>query len=616
MDEAALAATLATTNPRETIRPSALDATIADAGAALGSAGDFDGRLVLGTTIGEGGMAIVRSATQTSLGREVAVKTLREQARGDDETPRLLREAWITGALEHPNIVPVHDLGKDAQGRPLIVLKRIEGRPWSALIDQPSVIRARFGMDALEWNAAVLANVCHAVAFAHSRNILHRDLKPQNIMVGGFGEVYVLDWGIAVSLVDDGTGRLPLAADCHDLAGTLAYMAPEMLGDAPLSIQTDVYLLGAILFEIITGNPPHVTPTIAATLTSIALSELAFPASTPGELAAICRRAMARDPADRFPTVDAFRIALQGFLEHRGSAALAREAQQRLAELEGLLAASEPDRVATYQLFGQCRFGFQAALRAWPENIAAREALDRALRVMATHELDHGDTRAAAILLAEAKDVPAELRERLARVEKEATQKARRLERLDADQDVMGGSRGRAIFLIGFGLLFALMPLAVSIFPAIPMDHALAVGVSSVIFVTASAVAYKLRAELTKTAQNRGALLTVLLGVFLHGLTEAVAWSLGLDMPTTMLVAVGLWVGVTGTAAIFLDRALLVPTFGFLVAIIAMVRAPDQRFWAIGASLVVLFVTMTYVVHQSKRGRRIYGIAEWLRPKD
>src|SRR3954468_5595472 len=150
-------------------------------------------------------------------------------------------------------------------------------------------------MDALDWNLQQLGHVCHAVAFAHSRNILHRDLKPQNIMVGGFGEVYVLDWGIAVSLVDDGSGRLPLAADCHDLAGTLAYMAPEMLGDASLSIQTDVYLLGAILFEIITGKPPHVTSSIAATLASVSLSEPEFPPGTPDELAAICRRAMAKD---------------------------------------------------------------------------------------------------------------------------------------------------------------------------------------------------------------------------------------------------------------------------------------------------------------------------------
>src|SRR5690606_8689637 len=100
-----------------------------------------------------------------------------------------------------------------------------------------------------------------AVRFAHARGVLHRDLKPGNVMIGNFGEVYLLDWGIAVALRDDGTGRFPLASEATELAGTPSYMAPEMLGreaGPPLSERTDVYLAGAVLYELITGRPPHV----------------------------------------------------------------------------------------------------------------------------------------------------------------------------------------------------------------------------------------------------------------------------------------------------------------------------------------------------------------------
>ncbi|HEY5935970.1 MAG TPA: serine/threonine-protein kinase, partial [Kofleriaceae bacterium] len=351
----ALVDTLAQTDPRETIRPREVasperkrpDGTVQLIG------GDVDHvqvderglaslapRLVLGTTIGEGGMAIVRTATQTALGREVAVKTARPE-NAAKAAPGLLREAWITGALEHPNIVPIHDLGADDAGRPILVLKRIEGRPWSALLDQP-----------LDWHLRQLEQVCHGVAFAHSRGIVHRDLKPANVMIGAFGEVYVLDWGIAVSLVDDGTGRLPLASGSREVAGTLAYMAPEML-EGVATEQTDVYLLGSILFELITGAPPHASASIDEALASIALSQPAVPDDAPTELVSICRRAMAATPADRFASVEALRSAIVEFREHRDSSEIARAALERLAELEAKLAAPSPERAVTYQLYGE-----------------------------------------------------------------------------------------------------------------------------------------------------------------------------------------------------------------------------------------------------------------------
>jgi serine/threonine-protein kinase len=100
--------------------------------------------------------------------------------------------------------------------------------------------------------------VCNAISFAHSRGMIHRDLKPSNVMIGSFGEVLVLDWGLAVCLRDDGDGRLPLARDCKTLVGTPCYMAPELMrGPAGLSERTDLYLLGGMLHEIVEGQPPN-----------------------------------------------------------------------------------------------------------------------------------------------------------------------------------------------------------------------------------------------------------------------------------------------------------------------------------------------------------------------
>jgi serine/threonine protein kinase len=154
--------------------------------------------------LGEGGMGEVLLAEQVSMERDVAVKRLKPEARNDYSTLKLLQEAWVTGYLEHPNVIPVYDITVDAQGSPLILLKRIHGVAWGELMDDPETVRRRWGAaDLLEWNLRVLMQVCDAVQFAHGRGIVHRDLKPENVMVGEHGEVYVVDWGIAVTLRED-----------------------------------------------------------------------------------------------------------------------------------------------------------------------------------------------------------------------------------------------------------------------------------------------------------------------------------------------------------------------------------------------------------------------------
>jgi eukaryotic-like serine/threonine-protein kinase len=545
-------------------------------------------------------MAIVRKATQTALHREVAVKTLRSEA-ADEAAPRLLREAWITGALEHPNIVPVHDLGSDERGRPLLVLKRIEGEPW-----QPKTRE-------LDDNLATLMQVCHAIAFAHSRGIVHRDLKPENVMIGRFGEVYVLDWGIAVSTRDDGSGRLPLAADAREIAGTLAYMAPEMLGHEIPSERTDVFLLGAILYEIVEGKPPHLLESVSASLESIRACEPPFAEGAEAELVAICRRAMAKEPAQRYASADELRIAIAELLEHRTSAQIARESHDRLRELEAQLKTPDATRVTMYQLFGQCRFGFQAALRAWPENAVAREGLDRALAAMATHELDHGDARAAAVLISELSTTNAALSERLGAVEREAAEKRNRLERFERDQDVVAGQLTRTVFMTFLGIAWSAIPIVVDVFDLVKIDHPTSFAIPLVMLAFVVGFGVWARDSMTKSAINRGILVTVIVGCLMHATTEAIGWATDLALPQTHMMSLSMWVGAGGIASVYMDRSLVVPTLAFVGALVVTVVAPPQRFIAMSVATFTMFGVAMYATYAQRRGRRVYGFAELLR---
>lgn len=455
-------------NPRSTIEPEGArsDALGRVALAELGEAGaahDVGASVVVEGTLGEGGMGIVRLATQRSLGRKVAVKTLRPDVRSEQAALRLLREAWVTGSLEHPNIVPVYDLGLSADGAPVIVLKRIEGDAWSSLIRDGAEVQKRFGnTDLLEHNLRILVQVCNAVALAHARGILHRDLKPENVMIGSFGEVYLVDWGVAVTLRSDPTGRLPPSPSEGDLAGTPVYMAPEMLGNgAPLGPRTDVYLLGAILHEILTGRPPHDEGNFRAIVASILRFSPTYPDDAPRELVAIAKKAMAYDAAERFGSVDELRARLEWYLRHRGSLALSEEAAKSLAELRRNADAplDAKTREQIYRLFAEARFGFRQALVASPDNEDARDGLRAASEIVIAWELANGTADGAAAALAQLEDAPPDIAARVAEAQRTQQARAARLTALERDLDPAVGRRTRVFVSLLLGLLWTVIPL-------------------------------------------------------------------------------------------------------------------------------------------------------------
>ena len=463
-------------SPEETIVPAELRDTGGARALALlqelaSSSGTSTLQLKSGAVIGEGGMGVVRSAEQIALGRIVAVKTLRQERRRDPSSAiDLLREAWVTGTVEHPNVVPVHYLGAEADGTPLIVMKRIDGLEWSKLLRDPAEVQRRFGVtDLLAWNLGILMQALNALRFAHYRGIVHRDLKPANVMVGDFGEVYLLDWGIAVALRDDGSGRLPLVGSANTLAGTPCYMAPEMLGretGPAISERTDVYLAGAVLFELVAGKPPHTGGSAIEVLASVIDSKPVLPPHAPAELARIVMRAMHSEPEERYESVEALRIELQRYLEHRGSAEIGARALERTEQLLAALAAGEVDRDQIYRMFGACRFGFHESLAIWRDNAEAKEGLARATIAVAELELATGHPGVAATLLGELDDPPPLLAKAKDAVAEQAARDLEAKALLEANNPTPG-RRTRSFIAAILGTAFTAAPLIAEWLPSI-----------------------------------------------------------------------------------------------------------------------------------------------------
>ncbi len=372
-------------------------------------------RFELGEEIGRGGMGVVHRALQTSLQRDVALKMARLLPAGSSmermsrQRVGFLAEAYAMGSLEHPNIVPIHDLGSDGDGHVFLAMKLVGGEAWKeTLIAKPSELELHLG---------ILIQVCNAVAFAHSRGIVHNDIKPSNVMLGTFGEVLLMDWGLAVSFHERQVGpfhrdRSCIVAPC----GTPAYSPPELARGEGEKVgpATDVYLLGATLYEILAGVPPHRHADFFDAVRSAARgTPPPLPASAPGELRALVRRAMAPEPERRCATARVFQAALQDFLRHRQSLRIADDARERLARCRtrarpGL---AEEERNRLYEDFATSVAGFAQARRLWPRNPGARVGERAARLAYAEAALQLGDLGLSASQLAQAEEIPEEAEE-------------------------------------------------------------------------------------------------------------------------------------------------------------------------------------------------------------
>ncbi len=556
----------------------------------------------VGDTMAEGGMGIIRIAEQEALGRTVVVKTLRA-GYAPDAAEHVLREAWATGALEHPNIVPIHDIRRDQDGLPMIVLKRIEGDTWLRLMHDSELIRERFGATSvLDWNTDILRQVTQAVRFAHSRGILHRDLKPENVMIGSFGEVYLVDWGIALCLDNADVSRLPAAADAEEMAGTPCYMAPEMLGGKALDERTDIYLLGAMLFEILAGRPPHSLNSLEELMEDIRKSEPSIPEKACPLLSAICLQAMRKEPADRYVDASEFAQALSDNRKHRDSAAIAEVAHERLLVLESHLTSKEEiaGRHDVYNLFGAVRLGFGEALKDWPENESAQQDLDRAVTLLIEYELQHHNPVAAQTFYKELSSPNEALESRIDDAVQVKNSDRAELRKFRNDGDESIGRRTRLLVMIVLGVVWTVAPLARYLTHSEENQmsyNANALGTAGLMLFNLLLWPF-VRKQLSQTKIDRQ-LTRSLFSVFpLQILMMLGAGMLDLPLENSGVLMLFLWLAVSTNVVVTLDARFWPIVAGYLVAFIVATRYVDLRFFAIAGGNFVLLCTSIHVWYQ------------------
>ena len=336
-------------------------------------------RYSLRRRVGHGGMAVVYAAVDTTLDRNVAVKVVRHDARvrPDDRhrvyadlAVRFTQEARITCQLQHPGIPPVHEVGQFPDGRPFMVMKLIKGNTLADMLKSRSATAA--AADLPEY-LQHFEKICQTVEYAHSKGVVHRDLDPRNVMVGAFGEVQVMDWGLAMALADrpapepglveeaiEGTiivpvrGTAPVSAE--GTVGKFWYMPPEQAAGVGVDRRADVFALGAILCEILTGKPPYTGRTVLEARLEAQLwqTEAAFgrldACGADPELIALVKRCLGRRPDDR--PADAAAVAQEvgnyraGVASRLRQAELDRTAAEARADAEGLAKVAAEQRAA------------------------------------------------------------------------------------------------------------------------------------------------------------------------------------------------------------------------------------------------------------------------------
>ncbi len=563
--------------------------------------------LILFEKLAEGGMGVVTLASQYSLDREVAVKTTKEQENAHSRAAEmLLKEAYITGYLEHPNIIPIYTIGRDFRGEPLIVMKVVEGHSWLDLLeaDGPGEVN-------LAEHIGILIQVCNAMRFAHSRGIVHLDIKPENVMIGQFGEVYLLDWGVALSLTTE-KPLLPHRDKATGLRGTPCYMAPEMALQQTGAIdeRTDVYLLGATLHHILTGEPRHRGQLALQVLFAASRSEpVDYDSTVPEELAAVANKACHQDPAQRYESVESFSEALSDFLRHRESIALSTSAYEKCLQLRELVGASPVDSPAIHDTYGECRFGFHQALRIWSENDQALQGLEKTLATMADYYIRQSNLEGATGCINELSEPGPELLEKLEELavrEEEHQRDFQRLKRLESNLDLQAAMTSRSAMMVIIGLIWtATTTYAAFMAEAMTYQEELhrlfVAGIRNVAIVVVAVFLFRKRI-LTNLANRRLIHLLVITFVILAVLRWSV-WYLGEGLLLAQVAEALIYVVILMASGLMGDRRIYWLAIPFFVTAIVAVIWPASLYVGYVVATVLTFGGFAWIWRPVRDGR-------------
>ncbi|MFM7974377.1 MAG: protein kinase domain-containing protein, partial [Pirellula sp.] len=324
--------------------------------------------------LGKGGMGLVYLATQNSVNRPVALKIIRKDKQNDTFSKQFFYEAEITALLEHPNITPIYELGKTPDLTYFYTMKYIQGTPWEKKIRSNSI----------EENLEIFDKLCDAIAFAHSKNILHMDIKPDNVQLGEFGEVYAVDWGVASDL------KRPESVRC---AGTWQWISPEVARGEKSRIGkgSDIYLLGGILFQIVTGHHPRLPKDPSEKLSDPALRKAAInniiqPTDCKDPMVAVALKALATEPKDRYAKVEDLQEAIHAIQKERAAIKSSQELTQRAIVLAG-----QATEQGDYGRFNQSLFGLKDAIELWDNNPDAPSELKKVRLAYGQCAFDKGD---------------------------------------------------------------------------------------------------------------------------------------------------------------------------------------------------------------------------------
>lgn len=279
--------------------------------------------MILGT-IAKGGKSLIISCKDLHLNRVIAYKTLRPEFQNDEiEKTRLLREARVSAMLQHPNTLPVYEVGRDNHGHYYFTMKLVHGYTLREIMDY----RERYDLTQL---IEVIEQIAHALAYAHAHGVAHRDIKPENILVGPYSEVLLLDWGLAKVWRKDGSTSVEDIDENNTIAdsdktmtghgklqGTICYMSPEQIQRDPnISYSTDIYSLGSVIYEVLTGRPPFDSDKSYELLDMVRNQQPERPSNiskypVPRILERLCLKCLAKAPADRPASMDEILLTLQ-----------------------------------------------------------------------------------------------------------------------------------------------------------------------------------------------------------------------------------------------------------------------------------------------------------------